>query len=151
MGSIGLPELLFLPFAALALVLMILYIRTLQKAFAACGPESRTLSPSLVWLLVIPLFNVAWHFVVVLSLSRSIDNDMRSRAQVRHAQSSAVPYGLAMCTLPVLALVAILARVPLIASFSTLGAFAFWVAYWLKVAKETRTCLSIPPSLPVRR
>ncbi|MEO8028284.1 MAG: hypothetical protein ABI823_17505 [Bryobacteraceae bacterium] len=55
------------------------YLLTLRNALALCAPESRSMSPGRVWLLWIPLFNVAWHFVVVVHVMRSLQNEYARR------------------------------------------------------------------------
>jgi len=43
----------------------------LYRLFQAVPPRCQRLTPELVWLLLIPVFNLAWNFVVFLKLSDS--------------------------------------------------------------------------------
>ena len=60
---LGAPELILL-WLLLLLLPQIFYIRTLQRALQRCSPESQTMRPALVWLILIPGFNLFWHFIV---------------------------------------------------------------------------------------
>lgn len=40
------------------LVVAIFYLLTLMRALQKCSPQSRTMQPGMVWLLLIPLFNL---------------------------------------------------------------------------------------------
>ena len=76
MFGLGVQELLLI---LILCVPAIFYLRTLQKALNRCSVEARTLSPGLVWLMFIPLFNLIWHFMVVTNLSKSLGNEFRQR------------------------------------------------------------------------
>lgn len=45
------------------LIVAIFYILTLSRALQKCSPQLRTMKPGMVWLLLIPLFNVLWQFL----------------------------------------------------------------------------------------
>lgn len=47
------------------------------EALRRCSPHNRTLRPGLVWLGVIPVFNLFWQFVLVVALGRSLGNEYR--------------------------------------------------------------------------
>jgi hypothetical protein len=129
MRYLGLPELfLFLP---LILAASVFYLLSLHRALFVCAPENRALAPALVWLLLVPVFNLFWHFVVVTSVSRSLGKEFRRR-QAGNASRAALPLGLGMCVLSALALA------PVVTPIATLGALVCWIAYWIKVAHDSR-------------
>lgn len=66
--ALGLGQLSLL---ALLLVPGVLYLLTVQRAFARISPEHREMEPSKVWLLLIPVFGLIWHFLVVIKLTKS--------------------------------------------------------------------------------
>ena len=57
---------------AIMIIPAVFYVLTLQKALNRCSPECRAMNPPMVWLLFIPLFNVIWHFMVVMNLAKSL-------------------------------------------------------------------------------
>ena len=61
-------SIVFLIFGIL-LIPKIFYCLTLQKCLTRCSPQCRTLVPGQVWLLLIPLFDLVWHFIVVTRVS----------------------------------------------------------------------------------
>ncbi len=58
--------------AVVGIAIAILYILTMQKALNLAGPRHRKLEPGLVWLMLIPLFNLVWHFFVVKHVSDAV-------------------------------------------------------------------------------
>jgi hypothetical protein len=75
----GLEPFFYFPFAVMAIAIPLGYILTLQAAFKKVQPENRRLRPASVWLLLIPVVNVFWHFYVVWALARSLRKEYRSR------------------------------------------------------------------------
>lgn len=57
---------------ALAIAVVVFYILTMQKALKLAGDRHRKMEPGMVWLMLIPLFNLVWHFFVVKNVSESI-------------------------------------------------------------------------------
>ena len=127
----GAPELVLILGMSLFLVPLVLYLLTLRNALSACAPESRKMSPGRVWLLLIPLFNLIWHFVVVVRVAHSIRSEFVKRG-VSDPPRSAQSIGLAMCTLCILDLVSGLREI------AGPGAFLCWIVYWVMVARESR-------------
>jgi hypothetical protein len=57
---------------AIGIGIAVFYILTMQKALTLAGERHQKMKPSMVWLMLIPLFNLAWHFIVVKNVSDSI-------------------------------------------------------------------------------
>lgn len=62
-------------FFLLFLIPAIFFLLTLQKTLNAISPENRKMEPSNVWLMLIPLFNIVWQFIVVDKVSQSIGDE----------------------------------------------------------------------------
>jgi divalent metal cation (Fe/Co/Zn/Cd) transporter len=58
--------------AAIGIAIVIFYILSMQKALDLAGERHRKMNPAMVWLMLIPLFNLVWHFFVVKHVSDSI-------------------------------------------------------------------------------
>jgi hypothetical protein len=56
----------------LAITVTIIYL--LYKSLDAVPPEFREMEPSMVWLLLIPCFNLVWNFFVYTRVARSYQN-----------------------------------------------------------------------------
>lgn len=141
--SIGLPELLvLLVIAGLSLIPAIFYLLTLQSALERCSAESRAMSPGAVWLLLIPLFNVVWQFIVVINISKSLQNEFAKRNLAADGGDFAKVPGLALSILTILGVI------PVIGVLFALGAGVCWILYWVKIAGYSRMLLP-PPAASV--
>ena len=69
MFGIGLVELIIFCIFILYIP-VVLYILSIKKVLFLCTEESREMSPSLAWLLLIPIFGLIWHFFVVSNIAK---------------------------------------------------------------------------------
>jgi len=135
-------------FGLLLLVPGIIYLITLQKALDKCAPTTRTMQPGMVWLLLIPLFNVIWHFFVVLGIAKSLANEFARRGMPSSEAEPGRSIGLAMCTLACCGLI------PVLGVLASLAAFVLWIMYWVKVAgysqalDQPQAAVAMPPLRP---
>jgi|GEM_PF-1126736 len=111
-----------------SLVVCILYLITLQSCFATLPEKHRELSPGLVWLLLVPLFNLVWVFIVVLKLSSSFKNAFAERGVTTEVGSCSQGIGLAYCILCCCSVI------PLVNFVAAPAGFICWVIYWSQVA-----------------
>jgi hypothetical protein len=122
---------LFAMIVGLALLVVgILYLVTLMKTLNAVSPANRKMSPGLVFLLLIPFFNLVWNFFVVIYIRDSLKAEFETRQMRGTGFGGGV--GLAMCILAVVSLVPIL---PLLTS---LAGFICWIIYWVQIAGYRR-------------
>jgi hypothetical protein len=61
------------------LIIYIFYLLTLQKALSRCSPRNRLMEPGLVWLFLIPCFNIIWQFFIAVRVPGSLQNEFRDR------------------------------------------------------------------------
>ncbi len=127
-AGLGLMGIAFIAFAVL-LVPMIFYLLTLQKALNRCAPECRAMNPGMVWLMLIPLFNVVWQFFVVINLAKSLGAEFQKRS-ISEDPSPGQTLGLVMC-------VANLICGPV--------GLVCWILYWVKIAGYSAK-LAAPPA-----
>ena len=109
------------------LVPAIFYLLTLQKALNRCSPESRAMQPGMVWLMFIPLFNLVWHFMIVINLAKSLGAEFQKRG-IQEEPNPGKNLGMVMCIL------ACCGIIPLLGILCSLGALICWIIYWIKVA-----------------
>jgi ABC-type phosphate transport system permease subunit len=111
----------------ISIVIGIFYCLTLQKALSRCSSQNRTLSPGLVWLYLIPVFNLIWHFVIVINLAKSLHAEFVSRNMVEE-QSPGYGIGLATCILNVVGVI------PYVGWLTGIPGLICWIIYWVKIA-----------------
>jgi hypothetical protein len=95
LAGLGIITLVLIIFATM-LVPKIFYLLTLQKALNRCSPECRAMNPGMVWLLLIPLFNLVWQFIVVLNMAKSLGAEFRKRGLPEEPEPGQT-MGLIMC------------------------------------------------------
>ena len=106
------------------LVPAIFFLLTLQKTLNAISPENRMMPPSNVWLMLIPLFNIVWQFIMVDKIAQSVAAECtRLNIPTKDAKPT-YNNGLAwnICN--------ILSFIPLIGGLASLVTF---ILYWVKV------------------
>ncbi len=118
-----------LVFLVIMLIPAIFYCLTLQKALNRVSPENRAMAPGLVWLLFIPLFNLVWHFIVVLNMAKSLGAEFKKR-NLAVAADPGKGIGLTYCIL----LCCTLIPIPFINALVALGGLVCWIVYWVQIA-----------------
>jgi hypothetical protein len=119
------------------IVLLILYLLTLQKALSRVSPRYRLMEPGQVWLNLIPLFNLYWVFKTISSVSDSLKAEFKDRGE-----DDGSDYGKTIgITGQVIGLlsgafsnIAQNSPIVLIGSVASLAALVLWIIYWVKVA-----------------
>jgi hypothetical protein len=106
----------------------ILYIVSLQKVLSKCAPQSRTMQPGMVWLLLIPLFNLIWHFLVVIGIANSLAKEFARRGMQTPEALPGQSIGMAMC------ICAACGIIPILGILASLASLILWIVYWVKIA-----------------
>ena len=138
------PRFLAAEFIMVALAILILpiifFLLTLQKALGRCAPQNRTMGPGEVWLLLIPLFNLVWQFIVVSRVAVSLGNEFRMRGIPQEPEPGKT-IGLAYCVLAVCSII------PILGLLISIAALVCWIIYWIKIS-EFSSQLAFPYSPP---
>ena len=91
-----------------------------------------------VWLLLIPVFNIVWQFIVVDKVSKSIvaEYNMRSIAvEERPTYNIGITYCiLSLCN-----------WIPIIGFLASIAILVFGILYWVKTAEYRRSIESMEP------
>ena len=130
---------LFLAFA-LFIIPFIFYLITLQNILKVISPENRKMAPSQVWLLLIPLFGLVWHFIVVSRISDSIKNESLLRNNELKDSRPGYSTGLTMC---VLICISIFPKVfGILSSVAFIAFIICWIIYWSKIVSYKRQIIN---------
>jgi hypothetical protein len=127
---------IFLIAALLGLVVTIFYLITLQKTLQAISPQNRLMPPANVWLLLIPLFNLVWQFIVINKIADSIKlecirlniptNEDRPTHKIGNTKNV-----LSLCGL-----------IPFIGTYLSIAGLVCWIIYWVKVAEYKKIIIA---------
>lgn len=118
------------------LITGIFYLLTLQRTLQAISVENRTMSPASVWILLIPIVNFIWHFIVVGQLSDSIKAEAMAKNIEINEERPSYNLGLTMCILNCLCLV------PHISFFAGILGIFCWLFYWIKISSYKNMLLN---------
>ncbi|MBE3102290.1 MAG: hypothetical protein IMZ47_08500 [Firmicutes bacterium] len=137
LGSIGPTELILILLIMIP-VAMVFYLISLRNILRKCLPDNRAISPGQVWLMLIPLFNIIWHFVIVYSIARTLEREFSAR-EITVESSPGRSIGMAMCLLIFLAIFPFQVIVPYlwdpyIGLFIRIGALICWIVYWVRIS-----------------
>lgn len=113
------------------LVIGVFYILTLRRALLLCAPANRAASPDSVWLLLIPLFNILWQFILYPRISVSLEREFRQRG-LPLEREPARSLGLALAILHACSLI------PLVNLFTGIAALVCFILYWSKISGYAR-------------
>lgn len=106
---------------------VIFYLLMLQKALSRCAPHNRAQSPEMVWLQLIPFFGMAWNFVNVIRVSRSLENEFRDRGiNIEPDPGKSLGMAMAICMA--------VSVIPFIGSLASIAGLICWILYWVKIA-----------------
>lgn len=127
-------QLLMLGFLLLFLIPAIFYLITLQNTLKAIAPENRMMPPGNVWLLLIPLFNVVYHFITTARIADSIKNEcIRLNIPLQEERPT---YNLGITMMIIYIASTILNYISTLAIIGSVGSIAcmvYWIMYWVKV------------------
>jgi len=130
LGGLGLPEILLVSmffFLPLCILPMIFFLMTMQKALQRCSRHNRAMDPSQVWLMLIPVFNLVWQFIVVNNVATSLGNEFRSR-NIQKEPEPGKSLGMAFCILSICSII------PILGVFTAIAALICWIMYWSKIS-----------------
>lgn len=119
-------------FGAFLILPAIFYILTLQNTLKKCAPASRTLDPGMVWLYIVPVVNIVFHFFIVFAMANSLRNEFTRRGIPLPEPEPGQPIGLAMC------ISACCCIIPILGFLAALAHLTFWIIYWARIAEYSR-------------
>ncbi|MEP7318819.1 MAG: hypothetical protein ABI921_08750 [Panacibacter sp.] len=128
MGNLGLQELLLLGIVGGIIMAGIFFLLTLQNALKTVSPENRAMEPGNVWLLLIPLFNIYYMFIVVNAIAASLNNEYQKFGVIKN-ENPTYNIGIAWCITQIASSILQFFSIPYLSIITLL----FWIIYWVKV------------------
>ncbi len=114
------------------LLIGIFFLLTLHKALAKCHPRNRTMEPGMVWLNLIPLFNLVWQFITVVKVAESLEYEYRDRGWHRRGEDYGKGLGITTCALGFGGII------PYCGILIVLAGLVCSIVYWVKIAGYSR-------------
>ncbi len=115
---------------------LIFFILTLQNILKIISPENRKISPTNVWLILIPAFGIFWQFVIVSRIADSIKNECIKLNIPVEENRPAYNIGLAYCISYILFLI------PLTKILGAFTVIITWILYWIKINNYKKLLLA---------
>ncbi len=125
LGS-GIVLVIVLGMVAIGLAIAVFFILNLYKTLNACAEENQALSPALVWLLFIPLFNWFWTIWVVIKIKESLLAEYTARGWHSEKENYGYTVGL------IWAIGSIVSIIPVIGILASLASLVCWIMYWVQ-------------------
>ncbi len=125
-------------FSIFFLLPVIFYILTLTRALSKCTVASITIEPGMLWLLLVPLVNLIWHFFVVIGMAKTLSNEFRMRNITNMEPLPGQSIGIAMCVCGACGII------PFLGLIASLVGFVLWIVYWAKIAEFSRMLDGVP-------
>lgn len=121
---------LFSLFFLITLIPLIFYILTIRKTLNIISLKNRQMTPDEVWLLIVPMLGLIWHFFVVSRLADSIRLEADDLGLSLGERKPAYNLGIAMCIFTLF-------------SFTGKGGpgligLVLWIIYWVKIDSYRR-------------
>ena len=129
---------------AISTAVTIFFILTLQKALNRCSPENRAMQPGMLWLLLIPLFNIVWIFFVVLNMAKSLGAEFLKRGIVSEPEPGKT-LGLAYAITAAGSIV--ISWIPCVGSLAGVAIIVLWIMYWVKIVGYSKQLESPMPTV----
>ncbi|MDF3026373.1 MAG: hypothetical protein K0S23_680 [Fluviicola sp.] len=120
-------------------VLVVFYLKNLQDLLKECDPKNRQVPPGNVWLMLIPLFNYVYGFILYPKISETLRREFEDRNSPQSGDYLKV-LGILMPSMNVAGLLPI----PLIKVLVGLGGLVVFIMYWVQSANMKNILRSLP-------
>jgi hypothetical protein len=128
------------------LALFLAFLFTLNNTLLVIKPKNRHTQPSSVWLMLIPLYNLVWQFILYRRLINSITAEYKARGYHETAEQS---YRIGVTSAIVLITSSFASRSesipPLIETLLTLTGLVTWGIFWIQISNHRNRIKSLPP------
>ena len=119
----------------------IVFLSAADRVLKRVEPEHRRMDPGMVWLNLIPIFNLMWLVVTVERVGESIRNEYIARGRHKRSESYGKTAGLAFVLLTLIGLPFAPAAWPCMLVF-WIFAFIYWIVYWIQLSGYAGRLLS---------
>lgn len=148
LGAIGIGMFIFIFVIVIGIILAVYipYLLNMQNMLKECNHKSlQGFNPSNVWLLLIPLFNIVYRFIIYIKISEILQREYSLRGNPKAGDYSK-SLGL---SLAILAAISAIPDIPApiingISGLATLGTIVVFIIYWVKLAEYKNELKKLP-------
>ena len=134
LGSIFASSIMFFIIFIILLFLLpyFFFLIHLSKLFNKCNVKNRKMDGGLVWLLLIPVFNIGWLFYVIFNVRDTLKSEFNSRKIETDDVEFGFSVGLAY------AITSACCIIPFLGVFCSIPTLVLWIVYWVKINKYSK-------------
>lgn len=146
------PQVLSLILFSVFVLIGVLYTLTLYRTLTSIDVSNRKMNPSLIWLLLIPIFHLLWHFYLVAKISDSITAqyvskglavpELRAGYGIGIMASICWSLGFLINTINTLRGTELTVLMLLNGILGIIG-FILWIVYWVKIGSYRRKIIAL--------
>jgi hypothetical protein len=125
------------------LIFSILFYFTLHRCLARVKLSNRDMTPGLVWLNLLPCFQIVWIFITVSRIGSSLRKEYKDRDWPTEGEGFGMTVGIAY------AMLFLGCHIPFVNLLFAIPWLICWFAYWWQIASYSDRIASEPP--PRRR
>lgn len=111
--------------------MVVMYLLTLQNTLKAIRPQNRSIIPTSVWLMLIPVFNFVWNFILAKKIAFSLEKEFTEIGQQMDARPL---YNLGVFS-SVMYIVTLAAKYVHGGVFLITAGLIVWIMYWKKIVE----------------
>ena len=115
------------------LVPYIFFLIQLQEVLESCSHNNRQMDSGLVWLNLIPFFNLGWIFYTITKIKERLQFEFDDRKLDTDAPDFGFSIGLSY------AILSLCSIIPIIGILTAVASFVLWILYWVKMNKYSTT------------
>jgi hypothetical protein len=121
----------------------IFYFLTLQNTLKVIQPKNRKMEPGQVWLGLIPIFGIVWHFFIIRRMADSISAEMKTRGfpvEPQPGYNIGLTFSILSCFTP------FNQYMQPIGGLLSIATLVFLIMYWLKINSYKQQIEQLPPN-----
>ncbi len=123
----------------------ILFLLTLSNALKVISPSNRTVEPSSVWLMLIPVVNLFWPFVLYSKIRDSINFEYKSKGVADTAEAThKIGLILSVSVLVSALYSTFIGSQGLVATIISFIVLISWIVYWVQISNHKKKMQSLP-------
>lgn len=121
----------------IAFAAYVVFLAAADRAVKECEPENRRIEPGMVFLALIPVFNLIWLIVIVERVGESLRNEFIARGRHKRSESYGKTAGLACAVLVEIGIPFAIGGTPCALVF-WFFAFIYGMVYWVQISGYAR-------------